>query len=284
MITSSNCSNYCRCPNQTRHFSVPETSFYTYPSLMCQDLAPENPIFSQPSAQSIPPVLSTMIDQYLRKVLRPEAFQSPDQSQEQAKQQQIDPDFWSSNFEPNLMRSNSSVCLTCAERYQSHAWLRHSAGSGDYRFIFLEFRCRMFDFLCWFSPSIYRQGTTLGSRLRRIIYMLVKKIPTRSMFTVNFAMICFLYACLSPSFYSHSYHTESLALYHGSNYEKLWPNSISNLSWSWTRTHWMFLKRLQVNPAFDAKWYWNLKILGAREGSRIGPVIASHWQVFWTSL
>jgi len=55
------------------------------------------------------PGLEAVIDQYMRSVLRPDAF-LPVHSQDQ-----IGSPFWNSNIDPNLPTMTSSVCLSASQ-------------------------------------------------------------------------------------------------------------------------------------------------------------------------
>ncbi|KAJ6036890.1 hypothetical protein N7540_001169 [Penicillium herquei] len=90
------CSNCFNCQNQANASPGQGPSLY-YPA------SPSMNLFgSQPPSSGGHAGLEAMIDQYMRSVLRPDAF-LPVHPQEQ-----LNPPFWTSNIDPNLPSMNSS--------------------------------------------------------------------------------------------------------------------------------------------------------------------------------
>ena len=79
--------------------------FYQYSSGMTPSSVSSVPLLS-PQSTAVPMMrgFDSAMDQYLRSVLRPEAFITPPQPQEN-----IESSFWGSNIDPNLSQVNPSV-------------------------------------------------------------------------------------------------------------------------------------------------------------------------------
>ncbi|KAJ5106976.1 Zinc finger C2H2 [Penicillium angulare] len=94
------CSSCFNCQGGQAHGSPHQSNnpLYNYPPSSTMGL-----FASQSSTTGGPAGLDSVIDQYLRSVLRPEAF-LPTQSQEQ-----LSSSFWGSNIDPNLPSMNSST-------------------------------------------------------------------------------------------------------------------------------------------------------------------------------
>ncbi|KAJ5587303.1 uncharacterized protein N7459_003068 [Penicillium hispanicum] len=94
MIMCSSCFN---CQNQGQNCGNHGNSMYQYPTGMTQ------PLLGSPASALLSNGLDTAIDQYLRSVLRPEAFITPPQPQEN-----ISSSFWGANIDPHLSQMNPS--------------------------------------------------------------------------------------------------------------------------------------------------------------------------------
>ena len=94
------CSNCYNCQNGAHASHSQSAPLYNYsPSSSMGYFGPQSP------PATVNPGLEAVIDQYMRSVLRPEAF-LPVQSQDQ-----IGSPFWNSNIDPNLPTMSSSVCF-----------------------------------------------------------------------------------------------------------------------------------------------------------------------------
>lgn len=102
MLSSPECF---RCQHRPQA-AVNESPLYNYPPGMSHTPVPNVGLGISPpcSTSTVPAGFDTAIDQYLRSVLRPEAFLSPFHAQEQ-----VTPPFWNSSIDPNLSQVNASA-------------------------------------------------------------------------------------------------------------------------------------------------------------------------------
>lgn len=103
MDSSISCSQCSRAPSQSPASIDEHPSPYSYAGEPYSSPLPNDPFTPQYPSAGMPVEMVTVIDQYLRSILKPEAFSVP--------QQQIDPTIWSPDLEidPTLLKMENQV-------------------------------------------------------------------------------------------------------------------------------------------------------------------------------